>query len=59
MTLAALDNVKFLHPVGASTLKYGVAIPTEAQTERMLTIQKGGKVPVTIYFGGDETVVKR
>ncbi len=49
--------VKFLHPVGASTLKYGVTIPVEAQTERMLTIGKGGKVPVNVLFGTEEPVV--
>jgi hypothetical protein len=52
-----LDNVKFLHPVGASTFKYGVTIPVEAQTERMCTIEKGGKVPVTILFGAEEPII--
>jgi len=46
--------VKFLHPVGISTLKYGVTIPVETQTDRMLAIEKGGKVPVTIMFGTEE-----
>lgn len=49
--------VKFFHPVGISTCKYGVTIPLEAQTERMAAIEKGGKVPVTIHFGGAEPVV--
>lgn len=48
--------MKFLHPVGISTLKYGVTIPVEAQTERMSAIEKGGKVPVTILFGTEEPV---
>jgi hypothetical protein len=52
-----LDNVKFLHPVGASTFKYGVTIPVEAQTERMRAIEKGDKVPVTILFGTEEPVI--
>ncbi|MDD2852501.1 MAG: BglII/BstYI family type II restriction endonuclease [Desulfuromonadaceae bacterium] len=52
-----LDNIKFLHPVGVSTFKYGVSIPVEAQTERMRAIEKGGKVPVTIFFGAEEPVV--
>lgn len=52
-----LDNVEFLHPVGASTFKYGVTIPVEVQTERMHTIEKGGKVPVTILFGTEEPVM--
>lgn len=52
-----LDNVKFLHPVGESTFKYGVTIPVEAQTERMHAIEKGDKVPVTILFGTEEPVM--
>lgn len=56
MTLSLFDHVKFLHPVGISTCKYGVTIPLEAQTVRMLAIAKGEKVPVTILLGGDEPV---
>jgi hypothetical protein len=52
-----LDNVKFLHPVGASTFKYGITIPVEAQTERMSAIEKGSKKPVTILFGDEEPVI--
>lgn len=48
--------MKFLHPVGSSTLKYGVTIPVEAQTGWMLTVCKGEKVPVTIDFGNGEQV---
>jgi hypothetical protein len=55
--LPCLENVKFLHPVGTSTFRYGVTIPVEAQTERMRTIDKGGKVPVTILFGTEEPVL--
>jgi hypothetical protein len=55
--VSSLDNVKFLHPVGASTFKYGVAIPVEAQTERMRAIEKGGKVLVTILFGNEAPVM--
>lgn len=51
------NNIKFLHPVGSSTFKYGVTIPVEAQTERMRAIEKGGKVSVTIFFGNEEPVV--
>lgn len=51
------DRIKFLHSVGSSTLKYGITIPVEVQTERMLSIIKGGKVPVTILFGDSEPVV--
>ena len=52
----SLDNMKFLHPVGASTFKYGVTIPVDVQTERMRAIEKGGKVPVIILFGSEEPV---
>ena len=52
-----IDNVKFQHPVGTSTLRYGVTIPIEAQTERMRAIEKGGKVSVTVIFGSEEPVV--
>lgn len=48
------EFVKFLHPVGLSTFKYGVTIPVEAQTDRMCAIEKGGKVPVTIMIGTEE-----
>src|SRR6266702_4665033 len=56
-SLPNLDNIKFLHPVGVSTFKYGVSIPLEAQTERMRAIDKGGKTPVTVLFGTEEPVV--
>jgi len=52
-----LDDMKFLHPVGASTFKYGVTIPVEAQTEWMRTVEKGGEVPATILFGTEEPVI--
>jgi len=52
-----LDKMKFLHPVGASTFRYGVTIPVEAQAGRMRTIEKGGKVPVTIFFDNEEPVI--
>lgn len=54
--LTSLNKVKFLHPVGTSTFKYGVTIPVEAQTERMCAIAKGGKAAVTILFGTGEPV---
>ncbi len=46
--------VKFLHPVGLSTFKYGVTVPVESQTDRMRAIGKGGKVPVIIMIGSEE-----
>ena len=57
MNSSSCNNVKFLHPVGTSTFKYGITIPIEAQTGRMRAIAKGGKVPVTILFGEEEPVV--
>ena len=48
--------MEFLHPVGQSTLKYGVTIPLEAQTDQMLSILKGEKVPVTITFDSGDQV---
>lgn len=48
--------MKFLHPVGQSTLKYGVTIPREAQTEQMCLIRKGEKVLVTITFAAGDLV---
>ncbi len=55
--ISGIDNLKFLHPVGVSTFRYGVTIPLEAQTERLRAIEKGGKVPVTILCGAEEPVV--
>lgn len=45
------DHIKFLHSVGSSTLKYGITIPIEAQSERLRAIVKGNKVPIQIFFG--------
>jgi hypothetical protein len=56
MNRTCLELVKFLHPVWVSTLKYGVTIPVEAQTERMRGIDKGDKAPVTILFGTEEPI---
>jgi len=54
--ISGIDNLKFLHPVGVSTFKYGVTIPLEAQTERLRAIGKGSKVPVTVLCGVEEPV---
>jgi hypothetical protein len=43
------DQLKFLHPVGPSTFKYGITIPVAAQTARYLAIGKGEKVAVTLF----------
>lgn len=57
MQPSLFDTIKFLHPVGVSTFRYGVTIPLEAQTERLRAIEKGGKVAVTILCGSEEPVV--
>ncbi len=56
MQPSLFENLKFLHPVGLSTFRYGVTIPLEAQTERLRAIEKGGKVAVTILCGAEEPV---
>jgi len=56
MDQSSFENVKFLHPVGTSTFKYGVTIPVEAQTKRMRAIDRGDKALVTIIFGTEEPV---
>jgi hypothetical protein len=43
------DLLKFLHPVGPSTFKYGITIPVAVQTARYLAIGKGEKVAVTLF----------
>lgn len=57
MQPSLFDKLNFLHPVGVSTLKYGVTIPLEAQTERLRAIEKGGKVVVTVLCGAEEPVI--
>lgn len=56
MTLQLFEPLKFLHPVGVSTCKYGVTIPLEAQTPELQAIAKGSKVPITILCDGMEPV---
>lgn len=57
MTESLSQLSTFLHPVGISTLKYGITIPVEAQTDRLLSIPKGEKIPVTIIYPGVTPVV--
>ena len=52
-----LERVEFLHSVGVSTLKYGITIPIETQSSQMLSIDKGDKVPIQIFFGNTTPVV--
>ncbi len=56
MTLPLFEQIRFLHPVGVSTCKYGVTIPLEAQTPVLQAITRGAKVPVTILCDGLEPV---
>lgn len=56
MALSHSEQVKFLHPVGLSTCKYGISIPLDAQTPMLQGIAKGCKVPVTILCDGLEPV---
>lgn len=56
MQPSLFDNIKFLHPVGVSTFKYGVTIPLEAQTERLRAIEKGSKVAVTSFSYGSKPI---
>ncbi len=56
MKLFQQNILKLLHPVGISTIKYGVTIPLETQTPAMLAIIKGSKVPVTILCDGLEPI---
>jgi len=57
MQPSLFDKLSFLHAVGVSTLKYGVTIPLEAQTERLRAIEKGDKVVVTVLCGAEEPVI--
>ncbi|MEA5115936.1 MAG: BglII/BstYI family type II restriction endonuclease [Geobacteraceae bacterium] len=57
MNYSDQEYLKFLHPVGMSTFKYGVTIPLEAQTQSMRAINKGEKVPVTILLGTEEPFI--
>lgn len=57
MNYSDQEYVKFLHPVGMSTFKYGVTIPLEAQTRSMRAITKGDKVPVTVMLGSEEPII--
>jgi hypothetical protein len=57
MSMSVPDTCLHPQPVGASTFKYGVTIPVEAQTERMRAIDRGCKAPVTIMFGNEEPVI--
>src|SRR3954447_23214117 len=49
-------TVAFLHAVGPSTIRQGMAVPVIAQIGWLAEIQKGQAVAVTITFGDSESV---
>lgn len=50
------NTVAFLHAVGQSTIRQGLAVPVIAQITWLAAIQKGQAVPVTIVFGDGKSV---
>ncbi len=46
--------ITFLHAVGASTLRQGLAVPIIAQIDWLANMQKGQAAPVTIQFGSGQ-----
>ena len=51
------STVSFLHAVGQSTLRQGMAVPLIAQIGWLANIQKGQAVPATITFGDGQSVL--
>lgn len=52
-----VSGVRFLHPVGQSTLRQGLTIPRAAQDSWLGEIKKGQSLPVSILFGDGGSVV--
>jgi hypothetical protein len=50
------ETVSFLHSVGQSSLRQGLAVPVVAQISWLKEVRKGQSVPVTIVFGKSGTV---
>jgi hypothetical protein len=50
------STVSFLHAVGQSTIRQGMAVPVIAQIGWLAEIEKGQAVPVTIRFGDGKLV---
>lgn len=50
------STASFLHAVGQSTIRQGMAVPVIAQIGWLAEIQKGQAVPVMIRFGDGESV---
>jgi hypothetical protein len=55
-TVSHMVPVRFLHPVGQSTLRQGVTVPVEAQVSWLAQIRKGEKVTIAIRFGQGQSV---
>jgi hypothetical protein len=55
-SLPPSSTVCFLHAVGQSTIRQGMAVPVIAQIAWLSEIQKGQAVPVTIVFGDGQSV---
>ncbi len=55
-TESHIPLVRFLHPVGQSTLKQGLTVPIGAQVSWLVQIRKGEKVAVQIKFGEGQSV---
>src|SRR5436309_15029095 len=49
--------VRFLHPVGQSTVRQGITVPQAVQVGWLAGIRSCQGVPVTIVFGNGESVV--
>jgi hypothetical protein len=49
------STVSFLHAVGQSTIRQGLAVPVIVQIGWLAEIRKGQAVPVTIRFGHGES----
>src|SRR4051812_20313331 len=49
-------TVAFLHAVGPSTIRQGMAVPVIAQIAWLANIQKGQAIPITILFGEGASV---
>jgi hypothetical protein len=55
-SLPPSSTISFLHAVGQSTIRQGMAVPIIAQIGWVAEIQRGQAVPVTIRFGDGDSV---
>jgi len=51
-----MSGIRFLHPVGKSTLRQGITVPVSAQTVWTDRIEKGQSLPVSILYGEQNQV---